>query len=277
MSDFFVGLDLGQIQDFSALCVVGLAEEYLKTVNTPAAGGRPDRLERARRNPYLDETDLKVIRREIEAAEAAGPAKPASLEPVYEVRHLERMPLGTSYVEVARRVKALLDAPPLHTNAILAVDSTGVGRAVVDQLRAAGLSFEAVTITGGDKETEEAPGNWRVPKRDLIARPQVLLQRGIRRLKIAPTLPEAQTLVDELLNFRVKIDPATAHDSYSHWREGEHDDLVLALCLSLWAAEKFGGAPVDETLVATVGPYEAIDPNDLYRADDPPFRFRRWR
>jgi hypothetical protein len=36
-------------------------------------------------------------------------------------------------------------------------------------------------------------------------------------------------LVQELLNFRVKIDPLTAHDSYGCWREGGHDDLVLAL------------------------------------------------
>ena len=27
----------------------------------------------------------------------------------------------------------------------------------------------------------------------------------------------------------------TAHDSYGAWREGQHDDLVLALALALWA------------------------------------------
>ena len=29
----------------------------------------------------------------------------------------------------------------------------------------------------------------------------------------------------------------TAHDSYGAWREGAHDDLVLAVCLALWIAE----------------------------------------
>ncbi len=35
----------------------------------------------------------------------------------------------------------------------------------------------------------------------------------------------------------MKIDPATAHDSYSHWREGDHDDLVLATAMACWFRE----------------------------------------
>jgi hypothetical protein len=58
------------------------------------------------------------------------------------------------------------------------------------------------------------------------------LQNG--RLKVAAGLPEAETLKKELLNFRVKIDPKTAHDSYEHWREGDHDDLVLAVSMACW-------------------------------------------
>jgi hypothetical protein len=74
-----------------------------------------------------------------------------------------------------------------------------------------------------------------VPKRDLVAAVQVLLQNG--RLKIAPELELAPVLKKELLNFRVKIDPKTAHDSYEHWREGDHDDLVLATALACWYSE----------------------------------------
>jgi hypothetical protein len=71
-----------------------------------------------------------------------------------------------------------------------------------------------------------------VPKRDLVTVTQVLLQNG--RLRVAAGLPEAETLKRELLNFRVKIDPRTAHDSYEHWRESEHDDLVLAVSMAAW-------------------------------------------
>jgi hypothetical protein len=42
---------------------------------------------------------------------------------------------------------------------------------------------------------------------------------------------------EELLNFKVKIDPKTAHDSYSVWRENPHDDLVFAVALAYWLGE----------------------------------------
>ena len=56
------------------------------------------------------------------------------------------------------------------------------------------------------------------------------------RLRIAAALPEADTLVRELLAFQVKI-TAAAHDTYGAWREGTHDDLVLAVALACWHAE----------------------------------------
>jgi hypothetical protein len=68
---------------------------------------------------------------------------------------------------------------------------------------------------------------------------QVLLQSG--RLKIAEALPESKTLIRELLNFKVRIDPLTVHDSYSAWRENIHDDLVLAVALECWIGEQCGG------------------------------------
>jgi hypothetical protein len=76
-------------------------------------------------------------------------------------------------------------------------------------------------------------GVTRVPKRNLVSTVQVYLQSG--RLKIAGKLPEADTLARELQNFQVKIND-NAHDSYGAWREGTHDDLVLAVALALWTA-----------------------------------------
>jgi len=63
------------------------------------------------------------------------------------------------------------------------------------------------------------------------------------RLKIAAGLSMADALVGELLNFKVKIDPKTAHDSYAAWREGDHDDLVLSVSLAAWWADRFGRFP----------------------------------
>jgi hypothetical protein len=64
---------------------------------------------------------------------------------------------------------------------------------------------------------------------------QVALQN--RTLKIANELAEAETLARELQNFTVKITDS-ANDVYGAWREGTHDDLVLAVALALWTANK---------------------------------------
>ncbi len=49
----------------------------------------------------------------------------------------------------------------------------------------------------------------------------------------------AQTLVNELLNFKVSISNVR-HDSYSAWRENIHDDLVLSVTIAVWYVEKVG-------------------------------------
>lgn len=162
----------------------------------------------------------------------------------YELPWLERYPLGTGYPAIVRavtaRVAALAAREPATLRALV-VDHTGVGRAVWDLLVRARppASLVAVTITGGDRAAREGD-LWRVPKRDLVGAAQVLLQG--RRLRIAAALPEAGALTAELLNFRVTI-TASAHDTYGAWREGDHDDLVLAVALACWAGETPGVRP----------------------------------
>jgi hypothetical protein len=155
------------------------------------------------------------------------------------------------------------------TMPVLAIDATGVGAPVVDMFKAefrdsnprfvipslfiqdnvpgpsisipqpkVGVVLKPIQITGGDSVTHEN-GVTRVPKRDLVSAAQVALQTG--RLKIAADLPEAQTLVRELENFQMKISLDTAHDSYGAWREGAHDDLVLAVALALWCGMRASG------------------------------------
>ena len=122
------------------------------------------------------------------------------------------------------------DQPPS-----LVVASTGVGRPVVDMLVKAKLRPIAVTITGGFDETGGGSDGWRVPKRNLVSALAVLLQSG--RLRISPDLAEAENLVAELMNFKVKISSA-GHDSYAAWRESVHDDLVLAAAIAAWWGER---------------------------------------
>jgi hypothetical protein len=113
----------------------------------------------------------------------------------------------------------------------LIVDATGVGTAVSDLLKTRGLRFTRVTITGGDK-ANRSEDSWRVPKRDLVVALEVPFHKG--SLKVAEGLALWPALQGELLNFRRKINLRTARDSYEHWRDSDHDDLVLATALACW-------------------------------------------
>ena len=75
-----------------------------------------------------------------------------------------------------------------------------------------------------------------MPTRALITNLQVLFQN--ERLRAAKGLAEGKTFIDELLNFKLKVNVTTGHDSYAAWREGVHDDLVLSVAMAAWYAEK---------------------------------------
>ena len=152
------------------------------------------------------------------------------------LRHLERIPLGTAYPEVASRVAEITQSNALAGPIRLAVDNTGVGVAVTDLLRAARPkgTMMPVTITGGSAESSTKDG-YCVPKRDLIVGLQVMLQSG--GLQIAAGLADAGNLVKELMGIQVKVTPS-GNEQYGAWREGTHDDLVFAVALACWAAKK---------------------------------------
>lgn len=124
----------------------------------------------------------------------------------------------------------------------LAIDRTGVGRAVGDLFLDAGLDCQIVliSITSG-REVNRDGFEVTVPKRDLCDQVRILLDT--RRLEIVPDSPYTQTLTDELKNFRYTIGK-TGHISYGageDWRQRNHDDLVLAAALALWQGEQGGG------------------------------------
>ena len=41
---------------------------------------------------------------------------------------------------------------------------------------------------------------------------------------------------EELQSFRRKQNPKTSHVSFEHWRDSDHDDLVLAVAMACWGA-----------------------------------------
>jgi hypothetical protein len=154
----------------------------------------------------------------------------------YEVRHLHRWELTTSYVKVVDDVAALIDRPPLR-GCLLLPDATGCGRPVVDMLRQRHppCQLVPVLITGGAQSSFEA-GFWHVAKRELVAVLNILL--GQDRLRIAQALALARTLEAEFANFRAKVTPTGHEVLEAPWREGSHDDILLAVVLALWYGER---------------------------------------
>jgi hypothetical protein len=201
---YFVGLDLGQSQDYTALAVVQTVPVWI--------------------------AEKRVHENHIH------------------LRHLERFPLKTPYTEVADRVRALLTGPPFSEDEVdpirrriakprveLIVDKTGVGVAVTDLLKERRLNFTSVTITGmGQKVGSTGRREYSVPKQDLVSALEVPFHKGT--LKVAEGLALWPTLRSELLTFRRKQNTRTTHISYEHWRESDHDDLVLAAALACWKA-----------------------------------------
>jgi hypothetical protein len=85
-------------------------------------------------------------------------------------------------------------------------------------------------MTTGRDAVSYGNGVARAPKRDLVGVAQAALQTS--RLRIAADLPKAKAMIQGLQNFQVKI-TAAANDVYGAWREGTHDDLVLAVTPAL--------------------------------------------
>jgi hypothetical protein len=164
--------------------------------------------------------------------------RPEDRRPAYSLRHLRRFQPGTGFPAIVDEVVQLLRTPPLPQSRLL-VDYTGVGRAVMRLLiqglnGRASCSWTAVLLTAGHGIANPADGEMIVAKTELIGTLQVLLQT--RRLHIASDLPDARLLVRELENYRPRVVLPTSE--IMQWRDGMHDDLILAVALAAWGGER---------------------------------------
>jgi hypothetical protein len=189
--------------------------------------------------------------------------------PLYTCPLIHRWDLGTPYPAVVQALYDHLNRPELR-GYCMAVDFTGCGRPVCDMLTRAGITITPVSIHGGIN-TSCHRGDWSVPKRTLVAILQVLLQES--RLVFAAGLPLLAVLQAELVNFRQRIDPVTAHESYSAWRERDHDDLVLALALACWLGEHLGSQAPRVNISLALMPMPRQHPDGTRRPRYDRFRF----
>ena len=197
MIRFFMGVDLGQAHDYSA---VSILEQELK-VYEPKPGWRP--------------------------------INPEVIDNTYLVRYLERFKLGTPYPLIVERIARLMEQPQMKIEGKLIVDATGVGAPVVDMMKLRKLRPVCIKITSGHEVTQTKDG-YHVPKVELVSALAVLFHS--KRIKVAAKLPEAKYLRKEVLAFKYKIDRQTGHTTYGADEEAEHDDIVLSVSLASWYA-----------------------------------------
>jgi hypothetical protein len=218
-----------------------------------------------------DPTAIAVMESQRRAVEGGGPSAPdRRWEEHHLARHLERLPLGTPYPQVAERLAAIVNnahardraraeaaaaagaaAAPCPVEVF--VDATGVGQPVVDLLNGPGMSETSgmsgvsglrvtpVYFTHGDRRQEEREaaagggGATRVTlgKAWLVSLLQVLLQTGRVHL---PGTAEAKALARELEEYEIRVSE-NANDTYGAFKVGSHDDLVTALGLAVQGRE----------------------------------------
>jgi hypothetical protein len=172
-------------------------------------------------------------------AEREEPTEPAKF--YFDVRHLQRMPLGLSYPTIVHDIGLMLERPPMRGVAELVIDETGVGRAVGDIFTQSGLKLVRVTITSGNDESMSGSRRYSVSKTNLISLLDAKLHTG--ELRFAKELREAPAMEEELKDFRRHVSESGRYSFEA--RAGKHDDLVLACSIALWRAvrlrPKFGG------------------------------------
>lgn len=125
-------------------------------------------------------------------------------------------------------------------------------------------------VTAGNRPTFDERSSWCVPSQELAATVQVFLQW--RRLQVSRTLPQTATLVRETTAFQLKT-TASRKEKLDAWRQGRHDDLVLAAAVEPWLGENAMRRTVVQAklridAISTVN--EGFDPSWLRNAVEEP-------
>ena len=148
------------------------------------------------------------------------------------VRHLERLPAGTRFPDLARRVAEVVERliDRTDTSPTLFLDATGLGQPIVDLVDQHLQRGRVVSVffTHGDRRNQEDTV-ITLGKAFLVSELQTLLQT--HRLHL-PDTPQARTLADYLLDYEIHVEP-DANERYGAFSVGHHDDLVTALELAV--------------------------------------------
>jgi hypothetical protein len=125
----------------------------------------------------------------------------------------------------------------------------------------------AVHTVSGYKQRRDGDRHtvFYVPKRDLILPVRKLIEDG--RMKYDPKLQHAETFVNELRAMEYDTSP-TGYEKFEA-RQGEHDDLVMSVCVAVWRTQFFGGRPSGSR---DPEPRDVTDQRPFRAPSTPPFK-----
>jgi hypothetical protein len=210
-SQYFIGVDLGQRRDRTAVAIIERSE---------SVADRPDPVTWARERITLQQ-----------------------------VRHLERMPQGTPYTVVTQRVERIAGQLSAQNSCTVAVDATGVGLPIVDSLRLPGAAWRLMPVTIVHAERESySDGFWRVPKRDLIASLQLAFDA--REFTIARDCKDTPALIEELTSMRANRRPSGAVQYASPGAAHDDLAIALALAWWAAQCRRPGSLGVDKPILS---------------------------
>ena len=162
---YYLGLDLGQSRDYSALAIIeeqiyigaGWANEVLYQ----------DDYQKGLSAGWVSPAALTSHQAGIALRLSEEYGRPAEVP--LAVRHLQRFELGTKYTDVVDGVARLVRSEPLrYMPAVLLVDKTGVGAAVLDSFTHARIGATAITLHGGSSVTRDPQRIGRASCRERV-------------------------------------------------------------------------------------------------------------
>lgn len=208
-----IGIDVGQIQDPTAISVAEVTQIHTGKYRyvTPVPAHFDDNGE------WIPAVDAHAV-----------------MKSEYTIRNIRRLPLNTSYPDVAVYIAEMLCNPLFAQRPCsVLIDVTGVGRPVYEDLRkeiqlrkeARHVQLKPISFVTG-QAYNRAKGT--LGKAFLVSRLQSLLQGGHVH---APDTAEVKATVEELRVYEIKVDQ-DGKDTYGA-KIGKHDDLATALGLSV--------------------------------------------
>jgi len=226
-----VGIDIGQVRDNTAICVTEVHQVDIGEVRYVA---KPEMGKHNERGEWI---------------------APKIFDPVlrteYIIRFIKRLPLNTSYPDVAIYIANMIQNELFqHRDVRIFIDSTGVGRPIYDglnreillrqhnakfvqqlgtgvkwQIGRYILQIKPISFVHGEKYNRK---EGTLGKAFLVSKLQALFQE--RRVH-GPNTPEMKATIDELLVYEIKVSD-NGKGQYGAFKTGAHDDLATALGLS---------------------------------------------